>query len=59
MKNSNLESLEIAKLVFASAEEVTNPKFQKELKNNKSQIHNQLELIVVDESHTVDTWTER
>ena len=59
LKQFTLECPE--KLIFASAEEVasTNSNFQEVLKNHESPLHQKVELIVVDESHTVQTWTER
>ena len=49
------------KLIFDSAEEVasTNFNFQEVLKNHELPLHQKVELIVVDESHTVETWTGR
>jgi superfamily II DNA helicase RecQ len=44
-------------LIFASAEEVKGKAFQQILKDPKSSLNISLELIVVDESHTVETWT--
>ena len=45
------------RVVFASAEEVLHNDFQRILKNRNSKFHEALELLVVDESHTVETWT--
>ncbi|KAK3726369.1 hypothetical protein QZH41_017771 [Actinostola sp. cb2023] len=45
------------KLIFASAEEVTEKNFHRVLKDQNSALNKQLELIVVDESHTIETWT--
>ena len=50
------ETLKPRQLVFASAEEVTSPAFQGLLKDS-SVLNNCIELLVVDESHTVETWT--
>ena len=49
------------KLIFASIEEVasTNSNFQEVLKSHESPLYQKIELIVVDESHPVETWTER
>ena len=43
-------------MFFASDEEVLHNDFQRILKNRNSKFHEALELIVVDESHTVETW---
>lgn len=50
------ETLKPRQLMFASAEEVTSPAFQGLLKDS-SVLNNCIELLVVDESHTVETWT--
>ena len=42
-------------LVFSSAERVM--EFKNMLKDSSSTLHNNVCLIVVDESHTVETWT--
>ena len=49
--------MEWPKLIFASAEELQNKRFQEILKNLKSSLNANLELIVIDESHTIETWT--
>ena len=43
LHGERFEFPEIAKLIFASTEEVANLKFQKMLKNNESPLHNKLE----------------
>ncbi|CAB4039129.1 ATP-dependent DNA helicase [Paramuricea clavata] len=43
-------------LMFASAEDVLSPTFRNLLKNN-SILNESIELLVIDESHTVETWT--
>ena len=43
--------------VFASAEHVLSKKFTEMLRDRSSQIRSALELLVVDESHTVEMWT--
>ena len=45
------------KIILSSAEEVMKAEFQDELKNRESELHRRLCCIVVDESHTVETWT--
>jgi len=44
-------------LLFAKAEDVQNPEFRTQLKDKNSALHREIALIVVDESHTVETWT--
>jgi ATP-dependent DNA helicase RecQ len=44
-------------ILLSSAEEVTRDDFQRELKDNTSQIHKRFSCLVVDECHTVETWT--
>ena len=43
--------------IYASAESAINKAFLDGLKNTSSAIHQSIALIVVDESHTVETWT--
>ncbi|XP_028400220.1 uncharacterized protein LOC114523482 [Dendronephthya gigantea] len=43
--------------IYASAESAINKAFLDSLKNSNSAIHRSIALIVVDESHTVETWT--
>ena len=44
------------KFLFASAEDVATEAFRNKLKDRSSQLHRQLPCIVVDESHTIETW---
>jgi superfamily II DNA helicase RecQ len=44
-------------ILLSSAEEATSVAFQNQLKDATSQLHKRLSCIVVDESHTVETWT--
>ena len=44
-------------LLFASAEEALAKCFLQSLKREGNTLHNNLTAIVVDESHTVETWT--
>ena len=44
-------------LVFSSAERVMEKDFKNLLKDSSSTLHNNVSIIVVDESHTVETWT--
>ena len=46
-------------VLLSSAEEALNTKFINELKDSRSNLHKWLSCIVVDESHTVETWTGR
>ena len=43
--------------IYASAEKVLEERFLRALKDFSSELHNRTSLIVVDESHTVETWT--
>ena len=43
--------------IYTSAESVIEKAFLDGLKNSRSAIHQSLSLIVVDESHTIETWT--
>ena len=45
------------KILFSSAEDVLTRKFQDHLIDHQSELHKRLCCIVVDESHTVETWT--
>jgi len=45
------------RLLFASAEEALAKSFLESLKKEGSTLHDNLAAIVVDESHTVETWT--
>ena len=44
-------------LLFAKAEDVQITAFRNRLKDKNSALHRAISLIVVDESHTVETWT--
>ena len=44
-------------IIFASAELALDHNFQKTLKDKSKKLHEAVELIVVDESHTVEIWT--
>ena len=44
------------KFLFASAEDVATDAFRNKLKDRSSQLHRQLACIVVDETHTIETW---
>lgn len=44
-------------LVFSSAERIMEKDFKNMLKDSSSTLHNNVCIIVVDESHTVETWT--
>ena len=61
LADNRLEDIENAKyqLVFASAEEVLSNSFLLSLKKIDTPLHQQLCAIIVDESHTVETWTGR
>jgi len=43
--------------IYASAEKVLEERFLRALKDFSSELHKRISLIVVDESHTVETWT--
>ena len=47
----------LPQLLFASAENALDNDFKRILKDRSSKVHQQVELIVVDESHTVEIWT--
>ena len=60
LSDCNLLDIENGKfqLLFASAEEVLQNKgFLSSLKNEKTVFHQNLAAVVVDESHTIETWT--
>lgn len=44
-------------LIFASAEEILTKPFLSSLKKSSSPLHENLAAIIVDESHTVESWT--
>ena len=44
-------------LIFASGEEALSKNFLESLKREGSPLHDNLAAIVVDESHTIETWT--
>ena len=46
-------------IVLSSAEETLKKEFVDVLKNTASKLHQQLCCVVVNESHTVETWTEK
>ena len=56
---NRLEDIENAKyqLVFASEEEIISMSFLSPLKKIDTPLHQQLCAIIVDGSHTVETWT--
>ena len=45
------------KILYASAEMVSKKSFRDILKDPSSHLHQKVSAIVVDESHTVETWT--
>ena len=51
----------LPQLLFFSAEKALDSEFKRILKDPSSmaKVHKQLELIVVDESHTVEIWTRK
>ena len=61
LKESALEDVTDGKyqLIFGSAEDVLDTKFIAVLKNDRMRLHQNLVAIVIDESHTVETWTGR
>ena len=54
---NNLVDDNLPQLLFASAEKALDNDFKRILKDRSSKVHQQVELIVVDESHTVEIWT--
>ena len=59
LTDCRLEDIEPGKyqLIFASAEQVLSKPFHSSLKKKASLFHQNMRAIIVDESHTVDTWT--
>ena len=59
LPEANLEDIESCQynLLFASAEEVLDKKFLSSVKKPNTNFHDNLAAIIVDESHTVETWT--
>ena len=59
LTDCRLEEIESGKyqLIFASAEEVLSKPFLSSLKKTASLFHQNMCAIIVDESHTVETWT--
>ena len=53
----NLFGDNLPQLLFASAEKALHNDFKKILKDRSSKVHQQVQLIVVDESHSVEIWT--
>ena len=54
---NNLFDDNLPQLLFASAENALDNDFKRILKGRPSKVPEQVELIVVDESHTVEIWT--
>lgn len=61
LAGASLQDVENGKyqLIFASAEEILAKPFFSSLKKSTSPLHQNLAAIIVDESHTVETWTGR
>lgn len=59
LASASLQDVENGKyqLIFASAEEILAKPFLSSLKKSGSPFHQNLAAIIVDESHTVETWT--
>ena len=63
LKCASVQDLEFSsdnplpQLLFLSAEKALDSEFKRILKDPSSKVHKQRELIVVDESHTVEIWT--
>ena len=57
--NASLEDVENGKyqLIFGSAEEILEKPFLGRLKKSNTPLHQNLAALIVDESHTVETWT--
>ena len=58
LSNVELQDLAGFELIFGSAEEVLASDFLSLLRDSKSALKNNIEAVVIDESHTVETWTE-
>ena len=56
LKSEELKTCKF-KILFGSAEDVLKKEFQDELKNSTTELHKRLCCIVVDECHTVETWS--
>ncbi|XP_044165290.1 ATP-dependent DNA helicase Q1-like [Acropora millepora] len=59
LASASLQDVENGKyqLIFASAEKILAKPFLSSLKKSGSPLHQNLAAIIVDESHTVETWT--
>ena len=59
LSDASLEDVENGKyqLIFGSAEEILEKPFLGRLKKSRSPLHQNLATLIVDESHTVETWT--
>lgn len=59
LSDASLEDVENGKyqLIFASAEEILEKPFLDRLKKSSTPLHQNLAALIVDESHTVETWT--
>jgi superfamily II DNA helicase RecQ len=56
LQHENLERWDF-KVLFSSAKNVLTTKFQDHLLDRQSELHKRVCCIVVDEAHTVETWT--
>ena len=59
MYNENLKEIleEPPEFIYAAAENALDNNFLKSLKDPNTKLHQSVSLIVVDESHTVQTWS--
>ena len=59
LSEASLQDVESGKyqLIFASAEEILEKSFLDRLKKSNTLLHQNLAVLIVDESHTVETWT--
>lgn len=59
LSDASLEDVENGKyqLIFASAEKILEKPFLDRLKKSSTPLHQNLAALIVDESHTVETWT--
>ena len=59
LSEASLQDVESGKyqLIFASAEEILEKSFLDRLKKSNTLLHQNLAALIVDESHTVETWT--
>ena len=59
LNSGNISEIAVTppQFIYCTAEEALGKKFLNVLKDNDSKLHQSLAAVVVDESHTVETWT--